>query len=62
MILQALVEHYETLAEAGKVSRKGWCHAKVSYALNISLEGELKAVVPLLKSEERGKRQCGCQH
>ena len=56
MILQALVEHYETLAEAGKVSRKGWCHAKVSYALNISLEGELKAVVPLLKSEERGKK------
>ena len=31
MILQALVEHYETLAEAGKVSRKGWCHAKVAF-------------------------------
>ena len=36
MILQALAKHYENLAEQGKVSRPGWCHAKVSYAVNLS--------------------------
>ena len=35
MILQALVEHYDRLAEQGKVSREGWCMAKVSYGINL---------------------------
>lgn len=33
MILQSLVKLYETLADQGKVSRPGWCNAKVSYAV-----------------------------
>ena len=38
MILQALVKHYETLAEQGKVSRQAWCRAKVTYALDIDTD------------------------
>ena len=41
MILQALAKHYENLAEQGNVSRPGWCHAKVSYAVNLSETGEI---------------------
>ena len=33
MILQALTRYYEVLAREEKVSRKGWCTAKVSYAV-----------------------------
>ena len=41
MILQALVRHYENLAAQGKVSREGWCQAKVSYGINLSREGKI---------------------
>lgn len=56
MILQALVKHYETLAEQGKVSRQGWCQAKVSYALEIDIGGNLLGIIPLKQEEERGKK------
>ena len=56
MILQALVKHYETLAEQGKVSRQGWCRAKVIYALDIDAEGRLLGLIPLRQEEERGKK------
>lgn len=56
MILQALVNHYETLADQGKVSRQGWCQAKVSYALDIDAEGNLLGIIPLKQEEERGKK------
>lgn len=56
MILQALVNHYETLAEQGKVCRSGWCQAKISYGLNLAKDGNLRGIV-LLKTEElRGKK------
>ena len=35
MILQALVQHYENLAGQDKVSKPGWCHAKVSYLIDL---------------------------
>lgn len=56
MILQALVKHYETLAEQGKVSRQGWCRVKVAYALDIDTEGRLLGLISLKKEEERGKK------
>ena len=56
MILQALVKHYETLADADKVSRRGWCHAKVSFVLNLSKDGQLKGIVPLKQEVVRGKK------
>jgi len=56
MILQALVKHYETLAAQGKVARQGWCQAKVTYALDIDVEGNLLGLIPLKQEEERGKK------
>lgn len=59
MILQALVEHYEKLAEEGKVSREGWCHAKVSYGIHLSKEGEIKGIFWLKQKKEGGKKNYG---
>lgn len=56
MILNALVKHYETLAEQGKVSRQGWCQAKVSYALDLDVEGNLLGVISLKQEVQRGKK------
>lgn len=56
MILQALVRHYENLATQGKVSREGWCQAKVSYGINLSREGKIIGIISLKKEEERGKK------
>ena len=47
MILQSLVQYYEILKQQGKVTEPGWCTAKVSYALDIGKNGELKGVIPL---------------
>ena len=57
MILQALVEHYDRLAEQGKVSREGWCMAKVSYGINLSKEGKVTGIISLKTEEERGKKK-----
>jgi len=56
MILQALVDYYEALAEKGEISRPGWCTEKVSFALNISPEGELLDVIPLSEQVQRNKK------
>ena len=56
MILQALVQHYERLAEEEKVDREGWCKAKVSYGINLSPQGEIRGIITLKQEEERGKK------
>lgn len=56
MILQSLVKYYETLEAAGKVTKPGWCRAKVSFALDIAEDGKLLGVIPLKIEEERGKK------
>ena len=56
MIIKALVDYYEALAEQGRIAQTGWCNAKISYALNISKSGELLNVIPLFISEQRGKK------
>lgn len=56
MILQALAKYYEALAEKEKVSRSGWCSAKVSYQIDLNKEGEVKGIISLKKEEERGKK------
>ena len=56
MILHALVEHYEDLAALGKISKPGWGLSKVSYALSLSLDGELLNVTPTLIEVEQGKK------
>lgn len=57
MILQELVRYYERLAEQGKVSKPGWCSAKVSYCLDLRPDGTVARVIPCLKEEERGKKK-----
>lgn len=56
MILQSLTRLYEVLEEQGKVSRRGWCTAKVSYGINLSKEGEIKGIVWLKEEDVRGKK------
>ena len=55
MILQALTQYYEDLADQGRIARPGWAKAKISYALCLSPEGELVQVIPLL--EDRGGKK-----
>lgn len=57
MILQALVDYYELLARANKISKPGYCIANVSYAIDLSKSGELVGVMPLKLQVERGKKQ-----
>ena len=52
MILQALVKEYESLAEQGKVSQPGWCQTKVSYEINLYVDGRIKQII-CLKQEKR---------
>ena len=56
MILQALTEYYETLAALGKISVPGWNEVKVSHALCIDENGELKQAVCLKTEQPRGKK------
>ena len=57
MILQALAKHYENLAAEGKVSKEGWCEAKVSYAIELKPDGKVKGFISLKTEEERGKKK-----
>ena len=56
MILQSLVDYYEILAAAGKISKPGYSMANVSYALNLSKDGELINIIPLKISVQSGKK------
>ena len=57
MILQSLVTYYEALARRGEISRPGYSLAKVSYALSIDWNGNLQRVMPMKKTETRGKKE-----
>ena len=54
MILQALARYYDDLLQQGKISAPGWTKVKISYALDIGLDGQLKQVVSILKEEPAG--------
>ena len=41
MILQALTEYYERLAEQGIVSKPGWSTTKVSDAIVLDFDGQI---------------------
>ncbi len=58
LILQSLVKYYEILAEDenSDIPRLGYSMVGVSYALNISKEGELLGVIPLKVPSENGKK------
>lgn len=58
MILQSLVDFYEILAndKDSDIPRLGYCNANVSYAVNLSLSGELLNIIPMKISIQRGKK------
>ena len=56
MILQALVEYYEDLERAGKISAPGWGPAKISYVLYLSADGQLEQVAGIKVPSENGKK------
>ena len=56
MILQALTEYYQTLADSGRISPPGWGQVKVSYALCIGADGALEQVVSVHTEQPKGKK------
>ena len=56
MILQALTEYYQTLADRGEISPPGWAKVKVSYALCIRLDGTLEQVISTQTEQKKGKK------
>ena len=56
MILQALTQLFEDLAEQGKISRPGWAPAKIGYALCLDKNGSLVQVIPQFVEEQAGKK------
>ena len=56
MILQALTEYYETLAALGKIAPRNYGMLPVSFALCLAEDGKIVSVVPLKRSEQRGKK------
>lgn len=57
MILQALVDYYNILAQQGKISPLGWAEAKVAFALELNKQGQLIQVHPLQEEKTMGKKQ-----
>lgn len=56
MILQALARYYDDLLQQGKISAPGWTKVKISYALDIGLDGQLKQVIPTRQDETKENR------
>lgn len=56
MILQALTEYYQSLERQGQISPPGWGQVKVSFALYISMKGQLTDVVSLQSTKAEGKK------
>ena len=56
MILQALVQYYEALLAKGKIARPGWTNAKISWGLELSLDGQLLSVHSLQTEQPKGKK------
>ena len=57
MIIQALTKRYETLLANGKLDKPGWSREKVSFALSIDSEGNLKDLIDLRNEKTIGKKQ-----
>lgn len=56
MILQALVELYDSLVKKGKLDQPGWQEIKVTHALMLDQDGALARVVPLMSPDPVGKK------
>jgi CRISPR-associated protein Csd1 len=57
MILHALKEQYEALAARGDAVELGWGSEKVSFALELGTDGDLRGVFPLTKMSEKDEKE-----
>ena len=57
MILQALVQYYESLVARGEISEPGWAKAKVSWAIELGDDGSVLGILPLKTESADGKKQ-----
>lgn len=57
MILQALVQYYESLVAHGEISEPGWAKAKVSWAIELGDDGSVLGILPLKTESADGKKQ-----
>ena len=58
MILQALTRYYDILSNdpESDIAPRGYSAIGISFALNLSAEGDLLDVFPLFEQVERGKK------
>ena len=56
MILQALTDYYQTLADSGKISPLGWGLVKVAFALCIEADGRLTQVISVREEQKKGNK------
>ena len=62
MILQALYRYYEILKSAGvEIAEFGYSTEGVSFALNLSAEGDVLDVLPLFEQVQRGRKTVECR-
>lgn len=57
MIISALADYYEVLLKNKKVADEGWTTTKVSHAVTIDFNGNVKNIISLKQEEERGKKK-----
>lgn len=56
MILQALVQRYETMLSLGQIAPPGWNSVPVSFGLDLSEDGSLVGLIPYRTEQQRGKK------
>lgn len=59
MILQNLAEYYENLVLQEKVSKSGWCQAKVSHAIELNEDGTIKAIISKRRKKKEERKKYG---
>ena len=52
MLIQALSDYYDTLAEAGKVLPQGYSNVKIHQCICLTPEGQIDAIIDLQISEQ----------
>lgn len=55
MILQALVDYYNTLVQQGKIAKPGWSRVKISWALDLEPDGSISSVQYMKVTPDKGK-------
>lgn len=57
MILQALVRCYEALAGRGELEKEGWSPVKVSWGLELDVDGQVKSLLLMGGADAKGKQR-----